>query len=85
MSGGCYSEYWRKHIEPKTFPAQLKANGYRTFYAGKYLNQVCVIHEIGMCDICDSDHLGGGAMDVSCLYVVSTRPNGPMYVIFKQK
>lgn len=39
MSGGCYSELWRKQIEPDTFPAQLKANGYQTFYAGKYLNQ----------------------------------------------
>lgn len=40
MSGGCYSDHWRKQIEPATFPAQLKANGYQTFYAGKYLNQV---------------------------------------------
>lgn len=39
VSGGCYSDHWRKQIEPATFPAQLKANGYRTFYAGKYLNQ----------------------------------------------
>lgn len=48
MSGGCYSDYWRKHIEPKTFPAQLKANGYTTFYAGKYLNQVRCIRAV--CD-----------------------------------
>lgn len=40
MSGGCYSSIWQEHIEPHTFPVQLQNSGYRTFYAGKYLNRV---------------------------------------------
>lgn len=39
-SGGCYSETWQKEIEDHTFPVFFKANGYNTFYGGKYLNQV---------------------------------------------
>lgn len=41
MTGGCYGDIWQKEIEGQTFPVYLKANGYNTFYAGKYLNQVC--------------------------------------------
>jgi N-acetylglucosamine-6-sulfatase len=37
--GGCYGAYWRKVVEPTTFPKRLQENGYRTFYAGKYLNE----------------------------------------------
>lgn len=40
MSGGCYGSIWKEHIEPRTFPVQLQNSGYRTFYAGKYLNRV---------------------------------------------
>ncbi|XP_070491658.1 N-acetylglucosamine-6-sulfatase-like isoform X1 [Chironomus tepperi] len=38
VEGGCYSNEWIKEHEGKTFPALLHDNGYRTFYAGKYLN-----------------------------------------------
>lgn len=37
--GGCYSENWIENHESRTFPAILNRNGYRTFFAGKYLNQ----------------------------------------------
>lgn len=37
-SGGCYSDFWRQLETFCTFPVMLKANGYRNFYAGKYLN-----------------------------------------------
>lgn len=36
-AGGCYNDFWQQ-LETYTFPAMLNANGYRTFYAGKYLN-----------------------------------------------
>lgn len=37
--GGCYSDEFIEKHEPKTFPSILNANGYTTFYSGKYLNQ----------------------------------------------
>ncbi|XP_063710062.1 N-acetylglucosamine-6-sulfatase-like [Culicoides brevitarsis] len=37
--GGCYGEFWRQLESFATFPTLLKANGYRNFYAGKYLNE----------------------------------------------
>ncbi len=37
--GGCYSQHFIENHEPKSFPAILHANGYSTFYAGKYLNE----------------------------------------------
>lgn len=40
MSGNCYGDVWKKHVEPRIFPIHLQANGYTTFYAGKYLNEV---------------------------------------------
>lgn len=40
MSGGCYGEHWRKNVEHRTLPVYLQQNGYKTFYAGKYLNRV---------------------------------------------
>ncbi|XP_055624228.1 N-acetylglucosamine-6-sulfatase-like [Toxorhynchites rutilus septentrionalis] len=38
-SGGCYGDYWRSTVEPQNFPVKLQQAGYKTFYAGKYLNQ----------------------------------------------
>nr|XP_018898114.1 PREDICTED: N-acetylglucosamine-6-sulfatase-like isoform X2 [Bemisia tabaci] len=38
-SGGCYSAHWRTIKEPLAFPVYLQSAGYKTFYAGKYLNQ----------------------------------------------
>ncbi|XP_055374785.1 N-acetylglucosamine-6-sulfatase-like [Condylostylus longicornis] len=39
VAGGCYSNHWKSHIEPKSLPVQLKNEGYQTFFAGKYLNE----------------------------------------------
>ena len=39
ISGGCNSEKWREELEHKTFVSRLHKSGYRTMYAGKYLNQ----------------------------------------------
>lgn len=39
VAGGCSSKAWREGLEQQTFAAQLKAAGYSTMYAGKYLNQ----------------------------------------------
>ncbi|KAG5684857.1 hypothetical protein PVAND_014067 [Polypedilum vanderplanki] len=39
LNGGCYSNEWIENHELRTFPAILNNHGYRTFYAGKYLNQ----------------------------------------------
>lgn len=36
-AGGCYNDFWQQ-LEIFSFPALLQTNGYRTFYAGKYLN-----------------------------------------------
>lgn len=38
-SGGCYGMHWRKNVEPTTFQVLLQNRGYKTFYAGKYLNE----------------------------------------------
>lgn len=37
--GGCAGETWR-NLEKQTFGAYLHDSNYKTFYAGKYLNQV---------------------------------------------
>lgn len=39
INGGCSNHYWQKKFEPYTFARLLHDNGYKTFYAGKYLNQ----------------------------------------------
>ncbi|XP_047106793.1 N-acetylglucosamine-6-sulfatase-like [Schistocerca piceifrons] len=36
--GNCFGERWREEVEPYAFPTVLNSDGYRTFYAGKYLN-----------------------------------------------
>ncbi|XP_046681956.1 N-acetylglucosamine-6-sulfatase-like [Homalodisca vitripennis] len=38
FSGGCSSVNWQQTLEPRTFGRLLQSAGYRTFYAGKYLN-----------------------------------------------
>lgn len=40
LEGNCSSHAWQKFQEPFTFPVYLQKQGYQTFYAGKYLNQV---------------------------------------------
>jgi arylsulfatase A-like enzyme len=41
ISGGCSSPTWQENHEVSSIAATLKsAKGYKTFYAGKYLNQV---------------------------------------------
>ncbi|XP_050459479.1 N-acetylglucosamine-6-sulfatase-like isoform X1 [Cataglyphis hispanica] len=40
IAGGCSSAQWQKFQEPATFAALLQnVAGYKTFYAGKYLNE----------------------------------------------
>ncbi|BFZ15526.1 hypothetical protein BsWGS_18565 [Bradybaena similaris] len=38
-TGNCSSVTWQKTSELNTFPTYLQANGYSTFFAGKYLNE----------------------------------------------
>ncbi|XP_073180940.1 N-acetylglucosamine-6-sulfatase-like isoform X2 [Lepidochelys kempii] len=40
LEGNCSSLAWQKNQEPLAFPVYLQRQGYQTFYAGKYLNQV---------------------------------------------
>lgn len=40
IAGGCSSTRWQRSRERATFAALLRIAGYKTFYAGKYLNQV---------------------------------------------
>lgn len=39
LEGNCNSIEWQRKHEPFTFAKQFLSAGYRTFYAGKYLNQ----------------------------------------------
>lgn len=39
ISGNCSSTTWQQGPEQNTFATQLKSQGYKTFFAGKYLNQ----------------------------------------------
>ncbi|XP_022191155.1 N-acetylglucosamine-6-sulfatase isoform X2 [Nilaparvata lugens] len=39
INGGCNSHEWQTVHEKNTFAVHLQKNGYRTFYAGKYLNK----------------------------------------------
>ncbi|CAG5112325.1 Oidioi.mRNA.OKI2018_I69.chr2.g6551.t1.cds [Oikopleura dioica] len=38
VDGNCSSQAWQDNIEPSTIGARLQPLGYKTFYAGKYLN-----------------------------------------------
>ncbi|XP_053686248.1 N-acetylglucosamine-6-sulfatase-like [Sabethes cyaneus] len=38
-SGGCFGTHWRETVEPEAFPVLLQKHGYKTFFAGKYLNE----------------------------------------------
>ena len=40
VDGNCSSTAWQQTQEASAFPTVLKAEGYTTFFAGKYLNQV---------------------------------------------
>ncbi|KAG8141234.1 hypothetical protein E2320_006878 [Naja naja] len=40
LEGNCSNTAWQKFQEPLSFPVYLQKQGYQTFYAGKYLNQV---------------------------------------------
>ncbi|KAK3931018.1 N-acetylglucosamine-6-sulfatase [Frankliniella fusca] len=39
IEGNCNSKRWQRRYEPLTFAEEFFTAGYRTFYAGKYLNQ----------------------------------------------
>ncbi|EDW32515.1 GL10403 [Drosophila persimilis] len=39
VSGGCNGPEWLHRSEPRALPVILQNHGYRTFFAGKYLNQ----------------------------------------------
>ncbi|KAK7098784.1 hypothetical protein V1264_003016 [Littorina saxatilis] len=39
IAGGCSDSSWQAREEPSAFPVLLKAAGYNTMFAGKYLNQ----------------------------------------------
>ncbi|KAH8418996.1 hypothetical protein KR222_011869, partial [Zaprionus bogoriensis] len=39
LSGGCNGHLWRERLEPRALPVLLQKSGYRTFFAGKYLNE----------------------------------------------
>lgn len=41
LSGNCSSSLWQKGPESLAFPIYLSKKKYQTFFAGKYLNQVC--------------------------------------------
>nr|XP_049698902.1 N-acetylglucosamine-6-sulfatase [Helicoverpa armigera] len=47
MRGGCYGHYWRNTLQKETFNYLLKEAGYKTFYAGKYLNEYGAIEAGG--------------------------------------
>uniref|UniRef100_A0A803TDJ1 N-acetylglucosamine-6-sulfatase n=1 Tax=Anolis carolinensis TaxID=28377 RepID=A0A803TDJ1_ANOCA len=57
LEGNCSSLVWQKFQEPYTFPVYLQKQGYQTFYAGKYLNQVkretwCCLDIGSISDVC---------------------------------
>ncbi|KAK3101434.1 hypothetical protein FSP39_003556 [Pinctada imbricata] len=39
LEGGCSNSHWQNTQEPSAFPVYLKQQGYKTMFAGKYLNQ----------------------------------------------
>ena len=48
LEGNCWGTEWRETHEKKTFATVLKASGYDTYYAGKYLNNYCsTISDLG--------------------------------------
>ena len=46
LEGNCYGSEWTESTEKNTFATALQSNGYKTYYAGKYLNCYCR-HECG--------------------------------------
>lgn len=49
LTGGCYGDFWRTHVEPRTIAAVANSIGMETFFAGKYLNQVSWGSPINFC------------------------------------
>ena len=39
IKGGCASAFWQNEIEPTSMAVPIESAGFRTFYAGKYLNE----------------------------------------------
>ncbi|XP_049948893.1 N-acetylglucosamine-6-sulfatase-like isoform X1 [Schistocerca serialis cubense] len=39
FEGNCFGRKWQNELEPYALPVPLRSLGYKTFYAGKYLNQ----------------------------------------------
>lgn len=54
LTGGCYGDFWRTHVEPRTIAAVANSIGMETFFAGKYLNQVSWGFPINFCLTCSS-------------------------------
>lgn len=58
FSGGCSGPHWQQNLESATFGSILHSAGYRTFYAGKYLNEVSC-HKVVTSEIKASNSCAG--------------------------
>jgi len=76
VQGGCNDNKWREGMEGKTFASHLKGAGYRTMYAGKYLNQYGRKSEGGVEHIPDGWDWWAGLVGNSKYYNYTLSNNG---------
>jgi len=58
LSGGCSNRNWQEKHETQTFATALHNEGYTSFYAGKYLNQVGIILGVSVATFWGLLHVG---------------------------
>ncbi|CAG5115312.1 unnamed protein product [Candidula unifasciata] len=76
VTGNCSSVTWQKTSELNTFPTYLQANGYSTFFAGKYLNEYGFHQNGGVRHIPPGWDVWNGLVGNSVYYNYSLSANG---------
>ncbi|CAL1548211.1 unnamed protein product [Lymnaea stagnalis] len=76
LNGNCSSPAWQSAGEKKTFPTFLQGSGYKTFFAGKYLNQYGTLQAGGVAHVPPGWDEWNGLVGNSVYYNYTLSVNG---------